>query len=110
MNGLPVTPLSSNQTQINLKIGTDLLSALDDHINKHGGDRSRFIREAIIEALAGKGIPLSLDLAAAPSRIGKGGKPTHTGYAFNETAAANVPKTETAADKVNYLRKKKSKH
>lgn len=41
------------------------------------GDRSKFIRDAIVEKLRRAKVPIDAALALAPSRLGVGGKPTH---------------------------------
>ncbi len=43
------------------------------------GNRSDFIRDAIVEKLRREGYEVDAAIAAAPSRIGKGGRPTHRG-------------------------------
>jgi Arc/MetJ-type ribon-helix-helix transcriptional regulator len=52
------------------------VSALDQALEPLGySDRAEFIREAVYEALATRGVTLPAGIATAPSRAGKGGRP-----------------------------------
>ena len=51
------------------------------------GDRSKFIRDAIREKLARDKVAfVSVEMSSAPSRAGKGGKPTHQDVSLNDSS------------------------
>jgi len=69
---------ASKQTLVNFWIDDRALAELDRVLLKLGyPDRSKFIREAICEELKRKGFEVPKEFFSSPSRIGKGGQPTH---------------------------------
>ncbi len=66
---------ASGQKLISLAVSENFLERVDAALPRAGyGDRSQFIRDAVLEKLQRAGIELPLELAAAPSRKGKGGR------------------------------------
>jgi hypothetical protein len=53
------------------------------------GNRADFIRDAIVEKLARAGIAIDPEVAAAPSRAGVGGSPTHKPVRYGPHKPAN---------------------
>lgn len=108
-------PRSDGQRVINVPMDESFVNEIESALARAGyTDRSSFIRDAIAEALHNRnpapGIDFYQRLAAAPSRVGKGGRPTAaTAAALNETSAAKPPKGATPGEKVSYLRRKKAK-
>lgn len=76
---------SPEQELIAFALKVDLLQAMDEQREEEGKDRSRFIREAILEDLNRKGHNLPSHLALAPGRVKKdrtrGRAPTSIRYA-----------------------------
>jgi Arc/MetJ-type ribon-helix-helix transcriptional regulator len=70
------------------------IEEIDQALEKMGySDRSSFIRDAVAEKLHSEGIEFPKDLPLAPSRAGKGGRPTQAAYAARRAAqeAASAP-------------------
>lgn len=54
----------------------EFIDCLDGAIRQLGYvSRSQFIRDAVFEKLKNQGVSMDRELALAPSRIGKGGRP-----------------------------------
>lgn len=54
----------------------DFLETIDENLGAMGfGDRSQFIRTAVLEKLANSGVQVTPVQAAPPQRTGKGGRP-----------------------------------
>lgn len=68
-------PRTKGQTRITISLSEVFLEAID----KRRGtvSRSEFVRRSVAEALG-----LGEDLAAAPDRVGKGGRPSHRGKVY----------------------------
>lgn len=67
---------ADGQKQVIVVMKEDFLQAIDGNLEAMGfGDRSQFIRTAVLEKLARNGVPVVLGNAAPPSRVGKGGRP-----------------------------------
>lgn len=62
---------SAEQELIAFALKRDLLMAADEQAQHEGKDRSRYIREALIEDLNSKGWNLPMELALAPGRTRK---------------------------------------
>lgn len=65
------------QSFVGLELSDELLALLDEARRAKGLSRSQYIRFAITAALESDGAALSTNLALAPDRAGKGGRPTH---------------------------------
>lgn len=68
---------SANQTLLTIKLDRDLLAQIDEGSMGMGQTRSQFVRAALYEWLRQNGADIDPSIKNAPSRIGKGGKPTH---------------------------------
>jgi hypothetical protein len=98
---------SPSQRLLNLAVSREFLSELDDCLADLGyGNRSDFIRQAIMEKLAGLGVILPRRLAGAPARAGRTGRRPYprlasgrpgypqtapTSLILNEMPPANAP-------------------
>ena len=72
------------------------------------GDRSKFIRDAIREKLARDKVAfVSVEMSSAPSRAGKGGKPTHHDASMNDSPES-LPSAKPEPNP-SYLKKRKNK-
>lgn len=69
------------QHLVALAIHEDILKEVERSRKKAGRDRSTFIREALIDYLNARGASLNPELAFAPDRTGKGGRPRKRGPA-----------------------------
>lgn len=84
-------PRTETQTQINIRLDVALVIRIEAAAHALGKDKSRFIRDAIGEDLVRRGYMTRDEfnaLTAAPSRKGKGGRPTHQDFALNDATAA----------------------
>jgi Arc/MetJ-type ribon-helix-helix transcriptional regulator len=103
-----------NQKLVPIPMKQEFIDEIDAAMIKSGYDnRSKFIRDAIIEKLRREGHPVPAELAAAPLRTGRGvsyGRPPESSaYALNEkadTASSTVDRAakalaKTAASKVS---------
>lgn len=85
-----------NQTLVPVPMKQDFIDAIAKMFPQMGySNRSDFIRDAVIEKinrhLKERGLPpLAADMATAPSRIGKGGRPTHKVAGANLTTPEGV--------------------
>ena len=69
---------SAGQKLINIPMDEEFIRSLDAAVIRSGlGNRSAFIRDAIVEKLADMGVDIPTEVATAPSKIGKGGRPSH---------------------------------
>lgn len=67
---------SPSQTLLNLYVSDSFLELIDTALPELGyANRSEFIRSAIREKLQANGLRVAPSLAAAPNRVGKGGRP-----------------------------------
>lgn len=90
------------QRLINIPASEEFIEDIDKAVAKSGlGDRAKFIRLAIAEKLERMNLPVPAELIGPPTRMGKGGRPTHKAAA---TAATKL--LAVAEDKVDRLRKK----
>jgi Arc/MetJ-type ribon-helix-helix transcriptional regulator len=70
------TTRTSGQKLLPIPASQEFINALDGAIRQLGYvSRSQFIRDAVCEKLTSMGVPMDRELALAPSRIGKGGRP-----------------------------------
>lgn len=68
---------ASGQKQVIVIMKEDFLHKVDANLEAMGfGDRAQFIRQAVREKLMRYGVAVSLEEIAAPSRAGKGGRPS----------------------------------
>ena len=68
----------ADQKLVNFFARVDFIAFLNAHYRACGySDKSKFIRDAIREKLLLEKHVMPIELTLAPSRIGKGGKPTH---------------------------------
>lgn len=65
------------QSFVGLELSDELLALLDEARRTRGLSRSQYIRFAITSALESGGVAFAADLAYAPDRTGKGGRPSH---------------------------------
>jgi hypothetical protein len=92
---------SEGQTVIPLTLRLDFLEAINEAAESLGyGSRAEFIRSAIVEKMVNDKIAVPAAalqrLAAAPTRVGKGGRPSHRGVTVNEIGGAKPLKKGTA--------------
>lgn len=67
---------SPSQTLLNLYVNDSFLELIDTALPELGyANRSEFIRSAIREKLQANGLKVAPSIAAAPNRVGKGGRP-----------------------------------
>lgn len=67
---------AEGQKQVIVVMKEDFLDQIDGNLEAMGyGDRSQFIRTAVLEKLATYGVHVSPGQAAPPQRTGKGGRP-----------------------------------
>lgn len=67
---------AEGQKQVIVVFKEDFLETIDDNLGSMGfGDRSQFIRTAVLEKLARAGVEVQPVQAAPPQRTGKGGRP-----------------------------------
>jgi Arc/MetJ-type ribon-helix-helix transcriptional regulator len=77
------------QKLISVPMKERFIEEIDQALEKMGySDRSSFIRDAVAEKLRSEGFELPIDLPLAPSRAGKGGRPTQAAYAARRAAQA----------------------
>jgi Arc/MetJ-type ribon-helix-helix transcriptional regulator len=81
------------QKLISLAVSETFLERVDAALSRAGyGDRSQFIRDAVVEKLSRAGIEVPLELATSPSRRGKGGrKPRLSAIPAMPDARAEIP-------------------
>ena len=69
---------AAGQKLLNFPAKEKFITEIDRGVEKSGlGDRSKFVREAIVEKLERLGIVVPPEIFSAPSRAGKGDRPTH---------------------------------
>lgn len=89
------------------------LEEIDAALPKAGfSDRSKFIRDAVYQRMRSLGFKVAEEDTTAPSRKGKGGRPTH--YAVKAQAVLRAvdvaaPVTEKRVSDVRYAKKKRAK-
>ncbi len=80
------------QKQIGLFLKVGFLEEIDEALARLGyADRSTFIRDAVYEKLTLHGVSVPQGLQSAPSRSGKGGKPSHKKATKKKAAVYEVP-------------------
>jgi Arc/MetJ-type ribon-helix-helix transcriptional regulator len=89
------------QKLISVPMKERFIEEIDQALEQMGySDRSSFIRDAIAEKLHSEGIQLPVDLPLAPSRAGKGGRPTQAAYIARRAAQAAGTMTASASRKM----------
>lgn len=69
------------QKLISVPMNEKFIEVIDAALPEMGySDRSSFIRDAIVEKIQASGIEVSAALSLAPSRTGKGGRPSTRAY------------------------------
>jgi hypothetical protein len=80
---------AEGQRQVIVWMKEELIDMIDQNLEGMGfSDRARFIRAAIVDKLESGGSDAAPDLALAPMRVGKGGRP-RKGKTGVDTAASN---------------------
>jgi len=88
-----------NQVLVPVPMSPKFVAALQEKLIKLGkSNRADFIRDAILEKLKNEGEPIDPAIAAAPSRAGKGGRPTHAPKPPNCAAKASEEMKERLWD------------
>jgi hypothetical protein len=83
---------------ITVPMNEEFIRAVNAGIKRLGyGNRSDFIRDAIVEKLARDGIVIDPALAAAPSRAGVGGSPAHKPVRYGAHKPANAKWNDAAS-------------
>jgi len=94
------------QKKVLMNFDEDFLSEVDSAFPRLGfNDRASFIRDAVFQEMKRQGVEVSPSLKAAPSRAGKGGKPTHKKKAAKKAAKVydfTAKKTDLVAEEVSY--------
>lgn len=85
---------TNTQTLITLHADGALAAAAESARKKAGKSRSQWIREAILEKAEREGIPLPPELARAPDRAGKGGRPKVPAPQYTAKRTVTLPETK----------------
>ena len=103
------TARSVGQKLLAISVDSALIDEIDAGVPKSGaGSRSEFIRQAVVEKLSKLGIEIPAELIAAPSRAGKGGRPSHSNPSKTPTksmeySVLHAPRVASAEEENPFL-------